>query len=195
MKKLFLYIFLSLFLLIGCSENKEDKALENCATSTISLSKNDHLWENEREFTSIDIKLDETKTQIAALQFEAESIKTSEEKAKNKFLKENLEPYKPPKYKFADSMTKQEEADWIDASNIHQAWQTKFDDFKDNLKNKFNFEKVQNSEQFKLKNSQKSELEVEIANIIRKIARKKMDSMNLDKKRKLEGFIESYYLC
>ena len=49
MKKLILSLLVS-FLFVSCSKNKENTALENCATETMNISGSSHLWMNDEDF-------------------------------------------------------------------------------------------------------------------------------------------------
>ena len=188
MKKLSLYAFLVL-ILASCSEMKIDKALEKCATANFDYSKPVHLWENEAEFISINYKLTTIEDKIAALEKERNEVKKTMELAIEKFKKENKEPEEPPLQLL--NPTEEEQAEAEKKWHIWSEWKRQLDNTELEFIPKLN----RLYSEIKETRVEKGETRSEKGSIEKKIARKKIKKMNLDNKKKLRGFVNSFYKC
>ena len=194
MKKLLGIVVLVLFLLVGCSKNKEDAALENCADNGVSVWKNEDLWKYENEFKRLDRQLNYVLREIKTLEKEEKRIKNEKEEEINKYYITNPEPPKGEMYFFeweSEEKKKEYQKQWAK----HSYWEAGFNPYRDNIIKKYDSETKFNILNMKIKVKERNSLRTKIDDFKKKIGRKKIEKMNLSEKKKLNGYVGHYMAC
>ena len=82
-------------LLVSCSKNKEDTALENCATKTMDISGSEHLWINDEFFIDMANELRRASKQISLWEDKFDTLIFNEEEEINQYYLTNPSPPEP----------------------------------------------------------------------------------------------------
>jgi len=196
-KKLILSLLLSL-LLVSCSKNKEDTALENCATKTMDISGSENLWINDEDFILLADELMKSLKQVSLWKDKFDTLVFNEEEEINQYYLTNPSPLKPSDNLLIignDEQKTKNKVKWEKEMAIWSYWKTGFDEHKQNVEKKYITEKKYISENLKEERLSSKLANTQMQIIKQDRVNKTMNKMSLSEKKKLPAFISAHYAC
>jgi len=194
-KKLILSLLVSL-LLVSCSKNKEDVALENCATKTMDISGSEHLWINDEDFLLFSNRLLESSNQISLGKDKFDTLIFNEEEEINQYYLTNPSPPEPNhNLLILGKKDAKLIAQWEKEFRIWSYWKAGFDEHQQNVEKKYITEKKYISENLEKERESLYIDNAQIEFIKQDRVNKKMNKMNLSEKKKLPAFISAHHAC
>ena len=198
MKKLFLSILVVGLLLVSCSKNKEDTALENCATKTMDISGSENLWINDEDFILWSNELMKSLKQVSLWKDKFDILVFNEEEEINQYYLANPSPPKPSDNLLIignDEQKTKNKVKWEKEMAIWSYWKAGFDEHKQNVEKKYITEKKYISENLEKERESLYIDNAQIEFIKQDRVNKKMNKMNLSEKKKLPAFISAHHAC
>ena len=196
-KKLILSLLVS-FLLVSCSKNKEDTALENCATETMNISGSSHLWINDEDFILLSNELMKSLKQVSLWKDKFDTLVFNEEEEINQYYLANPSPPKPSDNLLIignDEQKTKNKVKWEKEMAIWSYWKAGFDEHKQNVEKKYITEKKYISENLKEERLSSKFANTQMQIIKQDRVNEKMNKMNLSEKKKLPAFISAHHAC
>ena len=200
MKKLILSLLVS-FLFVSCSKNKENTALENCATETMNISGSSHLWISDEDFILLSNELMKSLKQVSLWKDKFDTLVFNEEEEINQYYLTNPSPLKPSDNLLIignDEQKTKNKVKWEKEMAIWSYWKAGFDEHKQKVEKKYITEKKYISESL-----EKEKISLNLIDAQMKIIKqnkvnekmKKINKMNLSEKKKLPDFISAHHAC
>ena len=196
-KKLILSLLLSL-LLVSCSKNKEDTALENCATKTMDISGSENLWINDEDFILLADELMKSLKQVSLWKDKFDSLVFNEEEEINQYYLTNPSPPQPNHNLLIIGSDEQKTINgvkWEKEMRIWSYWEAGFNEHQQNIEKKYIAEKKYISENLKEERLSSKLANTQMQIIKQDRVNKKMNKMNLSEKKKLPAFISAHHAC
>jgi len=197
MKKLILSLLVSL-LLVSCSKNKEDTALENCATETMNISGSSHLWINDEDFILLSNELMKSLKQVSLWKDKFDTLVFNEEEEINQYYLTNPSPPEPNHnllFIGSDEQKTKNEVKWKKELAIWSYWKAGFNEHQQNIEKKYIAEKKYISENLKEERLSSKFANTQMQIIKQDRVNEKMNKMNLSEKKKLPAFISAHHAC
>ncbi len=185
-------------LLVSCSKNKEDTALENCATKTMDISGSENLWINDEDFILLADELMKSLKQVSLWKDKFDSLVFNEEEEINQYYLTNPSPPQPNHNLLIIGSDEQKTINgvkWEKEMRIWSYWEAGFNEHQQNIEKKYIAEKKYISENLKEERLSSKLANTQMQIIKQDRVNKTMNKMSLSEKKKLPAFISAHHAC